>query len=71
MSDWDIRHIQGGTTFTIKRSEFTLGLGYAWGKKSTEQKYDIPEDIEEGYLGFIKDMEFKYSSIKFIIGFSF
>lgn len=71
ISDWDIHHIQGGTTFKIKRSEFTLGLGYAWGKKPTEQKYDIPEDIEEGYLGFIKDLEFKYSSIKFIIGFAF
>lgn len=72
VTDWNIYHIMGGTTFTIKRFSFTLGLGYAFGDRLTRQRSEpIPLSIQERLIGVIDQMEFSYSNFKFLFGFAF
>lgn len=72
VTDWNIYHIMGGTTFTIKGYSFTLGLGYAYGERLSRQRSEpIPPDVQERLIGVINRMEFTYSNFKFLIGFAF
>jgi len=72
VTDWNIYHIMGGTTFKILRYSLTLGLGYAFGRRQTVERLDpIPEDLQERLIGAASRYEFTYSSFKFLLGFAF
>ncbi len=72
VTDWNIYHIMGGTTFTIKRYSFTLGLGYSVGNRLTRQRSEpIPLSVQERLIGIIDQLEFSYSNVKFLFGFAF
>lgn len=72
VTDWNIYHIMGGTTFTIKHYSFTLGLGYSFGDRLTRQKSEpIPLSVQERLIGIIDQLEFSYSNFKFLFGFAF
>ncbi|MGD8536248.1 MAG: hypothetical protein PVF66_10410 [Candidatus Aminicenantes bacterium] len=72
VTDWNIYHIMGGTTFKILRYSLTVGLGYAFGRRQTVERLDpIPEDLQERLIGVASLYEFNYSSFKFILGFAF
>ena len=64
IATWDIYHFMGGTTFQIRKTELTLGLGYSYGKKILNVDIDPGTDDEPG-------IDFIYSSFKFLFGFSF
>jgi hypothetical protein len=73
--DWDIYHFMGGTTLSFKKSQLTLGMGYAYGNRDVI--------IEEGLLpgadpvveivtgALFEGMEYLYSSFVWVIGYSF
>jgi len=72
VSDWDIYHIMAGTTFRIKNTEWTLGLGYSWGRSAKEKNSSIDDPYEQYKLSqLFQDVYFKYESISILFGFSF
>ncbi len=73
ITDWDIYHLMAGTTFTVRRSSFTLGLGFAFGRKHTNDKPDFFAQNGEDLLGLdhFSIGKFTYSNFKLAAGFSF
>jgi hypothetical protein len=72
ISGIDLTHLSGGTSFTIGRSEFTLGLSWAFGEQEVPRLVDFNvEDPGDD----IRDPEasslVKASRLKFIVGFAF
>jgi len=70
VTGFDVRHVAGGATFAIRRSEFTVGIAYAWGDEEVGQEIDL----EPGSDGTIVDPGTKstlaYRRITFVLGFS-
>ena len=72
VSDWDIYHIMAGTTFRIKNTEWTLGLGYSWGYNNTKKELSIDDPYEEYQVSqLFKNVVFRYDSVNIVFGFSF
>ncbi len=72
VTDWNIYHITGGTTFKILRYSLTLGLGYAFGRRQAVQILDpLPENFQGRLIGAAGQYQFNYSSFKFLLGFAF
>lgn len=71
-SNWDIYHVTGGAAVNISGLEFTLGLGYAFGKEDLLQPVNFTNADEDNQLvGDPSNTEINYSRWKFIVGFSF
>ncbi|MEE8604384.1 MAG: hypothetical protein V3S65_03335 [Candidatus Aminicenantaceae bacterium] len=72
ISSWDIYHMMAGTDFTLGSLSFTLGIGYAYGSRMTRP---VKEDDALAAKKFLEDalteLEYKYSSFKFVLGFAF
>ncbi len=72
VSNWDLKHIMGGTAFSFLGTDITLGIGYSWG---SERLPDIKhvQTVAEQVGGAILDADalVKYEKWKFIIGFAF
>jgi hypothetical protein len=71
VSNWDIYLVTAGTTFAVKKTEFTVGAGYAFGDSEAR----IPSSLTEGTVG--NDIgapptlgTLHYSSFQLIFGFS-
>ena len=60
----DIRSISAGTDFGIRSARFTLGLGYAWGRKVDERLTDALQEEDADF-----EATFVYRSIRVIFGF--
>ena len=71
VTDWDIYHITSGTTFRIKDTQWTLGLGYSWGGRKERRTDSLDPEVENKFKWYLKNVDFKYDSIKFLFGFSF
>jgi hypothetical protein len=72
LSDWDIYQFSAGTRLQVNRSEVTLGLAYAFGRKEAQRRVDFSGASEENQLrGELSDARFKYTALKFILGFAF
>ncbi len=72
VTDWDIYHLMAGADFRIRESAFTLGLGYAFGgRKAGKRLVSGIDNVRQELLELITGSEFRYSSFKFIFGFSF
>jgi hypothetical protein len=72
VTDWDLYHLMAGTTFTAVGMQFTLGVGYSFGSQ-TEGPRPSGDDpaVKSVSREFFSDLEYKYSSLKFVLGFSF
>jgi hypothetical protein len=71
VSTWDIYHLSGGASFSIGRSEFTLGVNYAFGSGKTKGPVNLPEgDIKNTLVDLLEGSELDYKRLKFLIGFS-
>jgi predicted porin len=60
----DIGSISAGTDFSIGSARFTLGLGYAWGRKVDEGLTDVLQEEDADF-----EATFVYRSIRVIFGF--
>jgi hypothetical protein len=71
-SNWDIYHLTIGSTLKIKQLDFTLGLGFAFGKESNQQLLNLTDVHERNaLLGTRDDSEVTFTRVKFIFGFSY
>jgi len=71
IASWDIFNILAGSTFKIGKSEFTLGLGYSYGK----DKLDLQNSPSIGDLiNQVQlepgDVNFTYRNWKLVFGFT-
>ncbi len=72
VSTWDIYHISTGASFAIGRSEFTLGVNYAFGSDKIKGPVNLPEgDIKNTLGDLLQNSTVDYTRLKFLIGFSF
>jgi long-subunit fatty acid transport protein len=71
VSTWDIYHLSTGASFAIGRSEFTLGINYAFGSGKAKGPVNLPEsDIKNTLVELFEDSDLDYKRLKFLIGFS-
>jgi hypothetical protein len=71
VSSWDIYLVTAGTTFAVGKSEFTLGLGYAFGDSEAKLPSSLSEGTVAGDIGAPPTLgEVRYSSFHLIFGFS-
>jgi hypothetical protein len=71
IATWDIYQILFGTTFNIKQSQITLGIGYAFGSDNFNLK-NLIFDPDRGHIPKtrLESVDFKYQNLKFVFGFS-
>ncbi len=71
VSTWDIYHLSGGASFSVGRSEFTLGVNYAFGAGKAKGPVNVPEgDIKNTLVDALENSDLDYKRLKFLIGFS-
>lgn len=71
VSTWDIYHLSGGAAFSIGRSEFTLGINYAFGSGKVKGPVNLPDsDIQNTLVDLFENSDLDYKRLKFLIGFS-
>ena len=66
-SAWDLIHVAGGSTFSIWKTEVTIGAVYSFGSQIFENKINITPGGDDNSVG--RQSEFKYSQIKVLLGF--
>jgi hypothetical protein len=72
VSTWDIYHLSTGASFSIGRSEFTLGLNYAFGSDQVKGPVSFPEsEIKNVLADLLEGSDVDYKRLKLLIGFSF
>jgi hypothetical protein len=70
VTGFDIRHVAGGATFGIRRSEFTLGIAYAWGDEEVSQEVDLDPGDGGSVVDPGNNATLTYQRISFVLGFS-
>ena len=71
VSNWDIYHLSGGASFEIGRSEFTLGINYAFGSGKAKGPVNLPEgEIKSSLVDLVEGSDIDYDRLRFLIGFS-
>jgi predicted porin len=72
LSSCDIYHMMAGADFTLGNLSFTLGVGYAYGSRLTDTFTEGEALAAKEFLeNTLSGMEYKYSNIKFVLGFAF
>jgi hypothetical protein len=72
ISFWDIYHLAAGLAFTLRRSEITVGVNYAFGNDNLKRSLSFPEfTVSDNLEDFLQNAELSYRRLKFLIGFSF
>jgi len=69
VSTWDIYHLSGGTTFKLGKSEFTVGLEFAFGSEDIDQRIDITNLGNDEDPDIVKQSEVTMQRIKLLVGF--
>ena len=70
-TNYDIYHFSGGATFSIGKSEFTLGLAYSFASDELTQALNLTPEQESNIIGTVSETEIKLSRIKLLLGFNF
>ena len=71
IASWDIYHIMLGTTFRVKQSEFTLGVGYAYGNETFGIVLPYSDrNLIDNLRQELNDVKFTYQNVKFVFGFT-
>lgn len=72
LTNYDIYHIKIGTSFQSGRSEFTLGIGYAFGDSDIERLGEIAGTGDDNPIMTTANLSsVEYQQIELILGFSF
>ena len=72
LTNYDIYHIKVGTAFQSGASEFTLGIGYAFGDSDIERLGDIAGTADDNQIMITgNSSSVEYKQIQLILGFSF
>ncbi len=72
ITNWDLFHFMAGAIFSISKYNITLGIGYSYGTNKRELVLDqIRDRLDEELLAIIDNVQFNYSSIMVVLGFSF
>jgi hypothetical protein len=66
---WDLWHLTGGMSFTVKDMDFTAGIEYAWGSDSRDD-YRAYIDENGEVSGEYTNVEISYKRLKGLIGFN-
>ena len=70
VTGFDIQHLAGGAAFQVRRSEFTVGLAYAWGDEQVDQRIDLDPGDGGSVLDPNEKRTLRYQRISFVFGFS-
>ena len=71
LSTWDIYHLSGGAAFSIGRSEFTLGVNYAFGSDTYKRDNNrFGTNVGELQGSILDGAKLTYRRLKFLLGFS-
>jgi len=71
IASWDIYHFMLGGSFNVLDLEFTLGLGYAFGKELVKKQSKAPSpDTNSSSVDIFDGANFSYQSFKFVFGFA-
>jgi hypothetical protein len=71
VASWDIFHFFIGASIKFQKSEFTLGVGYAFGTNSYElSKWRLSTNKFNSVNSELSEIDFKYQNYKIIFGFS-
>jgi hypothetical protein len=68
LTDWDIYHFVTGAEFSIKKSELTVGLGFAFGNREVGRRLELLGG--DGLWDPFESLRFRYTTYKLIIGFA-
>jgi hypothetical protein len=72
ISFWDIYHLAAGLAFTLRRSEISVGVNYAFGNDKLKRSLAFPEfSVSDELEETLQNAEISYRRLKFLIGFSF
>ncbi len=72
LTNYDIYHIKVGTSFQSGKSEFTLGIGYAFGDSDIERLGEVAVTADNTPLKTVGNFSsVEYQQIDLILGFSF
>ncbi len=66
----DFMHFAGGGSFTLKKVNFTLGLGYAFGDQTIGRPVNLPGGDNKPIFDDEDSAELRFTRLKFIFGFS-
>jgi hypothetical protein len=66
-SIWDFYHFSGGASFTVGKSEVTLGLAYAFANEPIRQFINLPDSK----VGATNEAEYVTNRFKLLFGFNF
>jgi hypothetical protein len=66
-SSWDFYHLSGGASFTVGKSEVTLGLAYAFASEPIRQFINLPNS----QVGATNEAEYVTNRFKLLFGFNF
>jgi len=70
VSNWNIFHVQAGSTFAIRALALTLGVGYSFGNDEIVRAVDFKNaDESNGLVGEPTLNEVTFRRLKFLIGF--
>jgi hypothetical protein len=71
IASWDIYQILFGTTFSIKESQITLGVGYAFGSDSFNLNNLVADPETDLFTeDRLTNLDYMYQNFKFVFGFS-
>jgi len=70
VTEWNLYHFSGGSQFLFGSAQITLGLGYAFGKQTSNTFITFDDMIDpEVLLDQQKETSATYNRFKFILGF--
>jgi hypothetical protein len=69
VSTWNFYHISGGATFKLGKSDFTLGLEYAFGTNTVTQPIDLTDPNAPESADLVNESKVKARRIKLLLGF--
>jgi hypothetical protein len=70
VTGFDVKHFAAGVKAGFKRTEFMLGLGYAWGSEKTLQDINLNPDDDGAVLETGSEVAVVYRRLTFMLGFS-
>lgn len=72
VADFNLYHTMVGTTFTAFGSQFSLGMGYAFGHNIQDNRQvQVDPTLRDIARAYFSDLKYSYSNVKLVIGFSF
>jgi hypothetical protein len=70
VSNWDLWHLTGGTSFTFLSMEFTTGLQFSFGSGTSERFINFSLDEQGDVLDDSSTFDIDYRRLKIILGFN-